>query len=297
MTSSSVPTYDRNGRSPAGEPGVRLSLQRIEDFALAEGNQPVPHRHPFHCQIMWIEAGSSAFFINGRVYRLRAGDLYCLPVGVLHACGSHKTLCGWMLHTVPEFLVTSLDEQLEATRRGNLSKHTTALASQRRWWEEFSQEYTSVRPGRKEAIRALLRLQGVFLRRLPQRSTGPAERPRPLSLAFRELLDAQYSRCRLPKEYAQQLGITTTQLRAHVLAQTGAHPRDHIDRRVMLEARRLLAFSATPIASVAEALGFENTTYFWKYFHKHAGLTPGEWREHQRQDFANAGAPGLELPF
>ena len=296
MSAPSVPTYRRHGPTVRGEPGLRLSLQRLEDLARAEGDHRVPHRHPFHCEVMWIEAGHSECFIDGRVYRLAAGDLYGLPAGVIHGCGANASLRGWVLHCVPELLGERPRDVLRHTRRGRMGDDELARQSQQRWWAEFAQEYAQVRPGRGAAIRHLLRLLGVHLRRLSPKP-DLADRPRPVSLAFRELLDAQFRERRNPVEYAAQLGITPAQLNARVREETGAAPREHIDRRVVLEAERLLAFSTMHVGEVAQRLGFDDHTYFWRYFRKHAGCTPGEWRERQRQDFANAGAPGLELPF
>ena len=281
--------------APAEAP-LRLSLQRIEDLTAAEGRHRTPHRHPYHCEVMWIEAGESDCFIEGRVYRLRPGDLYGLPNGVVHACGASDTLRGWSLHCLPEYFALRPGEVLQDTRRGNLSPGSPARAEVERFFPAFLAEYATVRPGRSNALRAYLQLLGVYLRRLsPKPDLNAAARP--VSTAFRELLDGQYAEERNPAMYAAQLGITTDQLNHHLRAETGSAARAHIDRRVTLEAQRLLAFTAIKVEDVARRLGFDDPHYFFRYFRKHAGTTPGEWRGRQRQEFDNAGAPGLELPF
>ena len=296
VSTAQVPTYGRRGSQSSAERGLRLSLQRIEDLTAAAGQHRAPHRHPFHCEVIWIEAGNSHIYIDGRVYALQPGDLYALPAGVIHSCGANNSLRGWMLHCSPEMLAEKPREVITRTWRGNLWQDRARLAHQQRWWDSFAYEYRQLRQGRASAIRHQLRLLGVQLHRLSPKPEANA-RPRPVSLAFRELLDAQYASTRNPVDYATQLGITPAQLIARVREETGAPPRAHIDRRVVLEAERLLAFSSMQIAAVAQMLGFEDANYFWTYFRKHTGRTPGEWREQLRQDFYNAGAPGLELPF
>ena len=296
MPTAAIPTYGRYGRDAAAERTLQLSLQRIEVLTAAEGRHRMPHRHPFHVQLMWIEAGESECFIDGRVYRLRAGDLYGLPAGVVHACGANDSLRGWVLHCLPEMVAERPGEVLTQVRRGNLDDDAEARVDVVRWFEGFAIEYGRVRAGRGAAVRAWLQLLGAYLRRLSPRPDLDA-RPRPVSIAFRDLLDVQYPRERNPANYAAQLGLTADQLNLRLREETGAPAREHIDRRVILEAERLLAFTNVTVLEVAAQLGFEDPQYFWRYFRKHTGNTPGEWRDRQRQNFANAGAPGLELPF
>lgn len=282
--------------APRKDAAPQLSLQRIEDLAAAEGRHRVPHRHPFHCEVMWIEAGTAEAYIEGRVYRLRAGDLYGLPNGVVHACGASETLRGWSLHCLPEYLAERSGEVLRDTHRGNLRVGGPMHTEVARFFESFLAEYAHVRPGRGNAVRAHLQMLGVHLRRLATKPDATAK-SRPVSAAFRDLLDGHYAQERNPVIYAAQLGITADQLNHALRSETGAAARAHIDRRVTLEAQRLLAFTGIPVQDVGRKLGFDDPHYFSKYFRKHAGETAGEWRARQRQSFDNAGAPGLELPF
>ncbi len=296
MPHPNIPTYGKGILAAPQARPLQLSLQRIEVLTAAEGRHRVPHRHPFHCEVMYIEAGESECFIDGRVYRLKAGDLCGLPAGVIHACGTNDSLQGWVLHCSPEFLATKPREVIVEVRRGNLLSDPEAVVDVERWFEGFAAEYGRVRFGRAIAIKAWLQLMGVYLRRLSPKPDLDA-RPRPVSIAFRDLLDAQYHHERNPVAYAAQLGITADQLNARLREETGAAAREHIDRRILLEAERLLAFTAMTVLDIATQLGFDDPQYFWRYFRKHTHVTPGEYRERQRQDFSNAGAPGLELPF
>ena len=299
-----IPTRSRGDAGAASPetrphaPTLKLSLQRLEDINAAEGSdERVPHRHPYHCELMWVESGETSCFVEGRVYRLRAGDLYALPAGVVHAVGATEAMRGYVLHCAPELLARTPTELLTRVRRGNFGDDLETAASLGRIWTELATEYAQVRPGRGAAIAALLRLLGVHVRRLDLRPADLADRPQPVSLAFRELLDAQFARERNPAAYAAQLGLTADQLRLRVREETGASPREHIDRRVVLEAERLLAFTQLSIGDIAQRLGFAEVNYFWRYFRKHTGRTPGDFRDGLRDDFTNAGAPGLELPF
>ena len=61
----------------------------------------------------------------------------------------------------------------------------------------------------------------------------------------------------------------------------GHTPKTMIVERVMLEAKRLLIHTELSIKEIAYDLGFEEPTNFIKYFRKHTGKTPIEFRESQ----------------
>jgi len=59
----------------------------------------------------------------------------------------------------------------------------------------------------------------------------------------------------------------------------GRTPKELIDDRVMLEAKRLLTHTNHSIKEIGYELGFEEPTNFIKFFKKHAAKTPIEFRE------------------
>jgi len=56
-------------------------------------------------------------------------------------------------------------------------------------------------------------------------------------------------------------------------------PKELIDDRILLEAKRLLVYGNKSIKEIAFQLGFEEPTNFIKYFRKHIDKTPMEFRE------------------
>jgi AraC family transcriptional activator of pobA len=51
-----------------------------------------------------------------------------------------------------------------------------------------------------------------------------------------------------------------------------------LDERALLEARRLLLYSNLSVAEVAYAIGFEDSAYFSRFFARHSGQSPRDWR-------------------
>jgi AraC-like DNA-binding protein len=61
----------------------------------------------------------------------------------------------------------------------------------------------------------------------------------------------------------------------------GLSAKELIDARVVLEARRLLAHTSLPIATIGESLGFSEATNFGKFFLARTGERPGAFRARQ----------------
>jgi len=58
----------------------------------------------------------------------------------------------------------------------------------------------------------------------------------------------------------------------------GKTPMQMIQERVILEAQRLLLYSELNINQICYKLGFDDPSYFVKYFKKHAKIAPSEFR-------------------
>lgn len=91
-------------------------------------------------------------------------------------------------------------------------------------------------------------------------------------------LEARFMRTRRVEDYADRLGCSSKALRRACLAVRGVPPKMMIEERVILEAKRLIAYTPWPIESIAESVGFGEATNFVKFFHHHAGMSPSQFR-------------------
>lgn len=103
-------------------------------------------------------------------------------------------------------------------------------------------------------------------------------------MLFRDMLDAHYRNQKQVSYYAAQILITEKRLNQATTKVLGKTPKEIIDDRIMLEAKRLLAHTNESIKEVGFSLGFEEPTNFIKYFKKHAQTTPTEFREKLTSD-------------
>lgn len=100
-----------------------------------------------------------------------------------------------------------------------------------------------------------------------------------LTQNFLELVSKNYHECRKVTEYALRLGLTPGYLSSIVKTITQKSAAEWIDEYVMLEAKALLASSDLTVQQICHRLNFPNQSFFGKYFKRHSGLSPRQYRQ------------------
>ena len=98
-------------------------------------------------------------------------------------------------------------------------------------------------------------------------------------MLFKELLENQFRKQKLVSSFAEQLRVTEKRLNQATSKVLDKSPKQMIDERIMLEAKRLLAHTNESVKEIGFELGFDEPTNFIKYFRKHHNSTPVEFRE------------------
>lgn len=81
------------------------------------------------------------------------------------------------------------------------------------------------------------------------------------------------------KELAALFSLNPTYLSNLLKAKTGSSFKDLVTRQRMLTARQLLLNSSLSIYEIANRVGYENTTFFYRKFQSLYGCSPNEYRK------------------
>lgn len=93
--------------------------------------------------------------------------------------------------------------------------------------------------------------------------------------------------------------MTAGQLSRLCREMLGMSSLDVMNARIVQEAERELVYSTLAVKQVAAVLGFEDEAYFGRFFRKHTGTTPSEFRNAARQRLAmraRCGDPDRAMP-
>jgi AraC family transcriptional activator of pobA len=144
---------------------------------------------------------------------------------------------------------------------------------------EMRDELRAVREDSSHALRAQTYRLLIALQRLGgDRAGRPADAAQVLARRFSSLVDERFASACGVSTCADLLGVTPRHLNECVRAASGRTASEAIHARQMLEARRLLVHTDLGVGQIAERLGFSDASYFVRFFKRHAGATPREFR-------------------
>ena len=103
-------------------------------------------------------------------------------------------------------------------------------------------------------------------------------RPQELSINFLRLLANHFREERSVQFYADLLFVTRKHVTETLKGTLGSTAGELIDRAVIMEAKILLRNPLYNIAQVAQELHFSDQFFFAKFFKKHTGQTPSQFR-------------------
>lgn len=93
------------------------------------------------------------------------------------------------------------------------------------------------------------------------------------------LLDEHCKRERKLSFYADRLCVTSKYLTVVIKQASGRNARQWIVDFVIAESKRLLQKNALTVSEVSNMMNFPNQSFFTKFFRRHAGQTPTEYKQ------------------
>lgn len=247
------------------------------------------HRIDFHI-VLLIDGDPVRHMVDFTEYEARAGDLLWIRPGQVHRFSRTDDYRGTVLTMQPGFLPRATVEATGLYRYDLpplLHPDEAQLAGLRSALAQLQREYEDTTTLPLSLHTAVLRHSlTAFLLRLAHLAASSAEAARlgtdTIFTLFRDAVERGFATNHSVSAYADQLGYSRRTLVRAVRAATGQTPKGFIDRRVILEAKRLLAHTDLPIGRVGAAVGFPDAANFSKFFHQHTEVTPAVFRAELR---------------
>ena len=111
------------------------------------------------------------------------------------------------------------------------------------------------------------------------------------SRSFSQLVEWHYARLHTVADYADLLHITPKALNKRITRYSNTTPNDIIKNRIILEVKRLLVHTHLSVKEIGYKLGYDDVSYFIRFFTKQAGTTPNNFRQTYQQSSKDPANP------
>ena len=266
---------------------VDFLVDKFEDMVEPE-NIEFPHKHSFY-EILWVTNGNSNQNIDYKNYTISKNTLFFISPGQLHLFEKWENIEGFVILFTEQFFLQIFQNKnilFELSYLDNLHEHPFIQLKK--------EDINTIEPiidllcdeykGFEQSNEILQALLLILLRRIQKLfSIQSLQKSNKYQIVifkqFRNLVELNFYKNIPVSQYASQLNISTHQLNSYVKVTSGKTTTEIIQERVILEAQQLLHFSEYTISQIAYKLGFEDSSYFARYFKKHIGLSPQEFRK------------------
>jgi AraC-like DNA-binding protein len=255
--------------------------------ALTEYDFSRPHRHNYY-EIFFFSKGGGEHLIDFKKYPIKDNGIHFISPGQVHCLRREQGSLGSIVLFSRDFFLFGSDSANALYNFPFLNSGAhPVLDTTPQEFGEFVPLLSQIQNESQKDINVFAEILRSYLKVILLKSLQlfneryPDHQMQQGSVfnRFRELVEKEYRGNRAPSYYASLLNITEKKLNEVCKENTGDNVSDYIKERVLLEAKRLLHNTEHNVKEIAYFLGFEDPSYFNRFFKANTGITAGDFRK------------------
>lgn len=243
------------------------------------------HRHDFFL-ILALEKGAGRHEIDFTPYKITDGSFFFTRPGQVHKLTLKAGSQGYILQFKPDFYFShdKYSKELLRTASNNPLVRLEADQAKRLFGilRNIYQEYSTKQEKYEKVLLANLTIFFIELIRNRKNSEKSGKRTHLYSQErldeLMELLEIHVSTHKQVSFYADRLHLSSFQLNAITKKTVGKTCSELINEHIVLESKRYLLATSNQVNEIAYQLGYEDPSYFIRFFKKHTGFSPEAFR-------------------
>lgn len=264
----------------------RFSIRLIEP--LTEDSDLVHdlHRHDFFF-ILFVKKGKGHHQIDFINYEVGNYSVFFIKPGQVHELMLKKGTKGYMLQFTTDFYNPREKNASTILRKVSSKNHCQITDSRFDRLETLIQtifnEFSEKQDRYFDVIKSYLEV--LFVQLLRQ-SDNPNQLPTETKLYAQErleelqdLIEKKIVSTKQVSDYADMLNMSSYQLNAVTKSLLNKTASELINEYIILEAKRLLIATTNQVNQIADQMGYDDPSYFIRFFKKHTGLSPESFRQ------------------
>lgn len=285
----SIPTYDLNSITQHG-----ILIERIEKRTMSTEDNLFDkgiHRDS-HYIFTYLQSGRAKMMVDFKMIEAQDTAVFFLLPGQVHEGILMDDVSGWFIAVkadlLPDTLRSVFEESLIDIQPVVIDRITAEKLSSCAEMLQMScnEEMLETKEGFfvvQSLMNAFTGMYAMIFLGESNSETFIESRAIQLNRQFRILVRKEFKTMKSPSAYAEALHISRGYLTEVIREVTGRSAQFWIHQEILIEAKRLLSFTALTVKEIAYELGYSDHTYFSRLFSKVEGCPPSAFRDRNRK--------------
>ncbi|SMO85616.1 transcriptional regulator, AraC family [Flavobacterium resistens] len=246
-----------------------------------------PSKHSCHT-LIFVESGSHKMRVGYEDYETIANEIIVVPAEQIFSIRNiDNTHHGFICQFHPDILIGKFGSRemlndfdflkISGNPKTKLSSEDIPLITT--IFNRLQKEYTDTKYADLNIVQTYLIALFYEMNKNSVKSSKPISAAEIITNKFKELIHLHIKTQHQVNHYASLLNVTPNHLNKCVKTVTGKSAVKWIDENILLEAKYLLFQTTLSINEIAAQVGHEDQSYFSRFFKKHEGISPIQYRK------------------
>jgi AraC family transcriptional regulator, transcriptional activator of pobA len=252
------------------------------------------HRHEYY-EIVWLKKGKGIHYIDTKSYSYSGSVLFLLSPGQIHKLEQQDKAEGYVIRFHPGIfrdqkdiddyiLNTGLFDNVQAypSIAVGAALHTTLQGI----FSTMEIEFNTNEEDKEQVLSAYLKILMTHINRIKRHQQLSNELSTDtgyeLFRDYKIAIEKKFRQEHSVQGYADLLSTQARTLNTLARKYSGKSAGELITNRILLEAKRSIYHNTATIKEISYALGFEDPAYFTRFFKKHTGKSPQQFKSTDR---------------
>ncbi len=266
-----------------------FSIRDIKDMLSGKDMVQELHRHDFFF-ILLLKKGMGSHEIDFTTYEVSDNSVFLMRPGQVHHLNLKAGSTGFLMQFKTDFYhphdKASNQQLIKASTKNYCQLDRNRFKKLFSIMAYIFQEYMDKKEGYQEVVKANLGIFFIELVRNRQPVESTSNQTNVYSQEqlekFLHLLETHIATHKQVAQYADMMNLTPYQLNSITKATLNKTCSELINEYITLESKRYLLATSNQVNQIANYLGFDDVSYFIRFFKKHSGFSPEVFRHNFR---------------
>ncbi|WP_281232022.1 helix-turn-helix domain-containing protein [Flavobacterium gelatinilyticum] len=246
-----------------------------------------PSKHSCHT-LIFVSSGAHVMKCGYEEYQTTANEIVMVPAGQVFSIENIQSVhTGFICQFHPDILIGKYGNRemlndfdfLKISGNPKVTLDLGDVQSVVRILQRLEKEYSETSTANLNIVQSYLIALFYEMNKNSVKTSKSISASEVITNKFKELIHQHIKTQHQVNYYASLLNVTPNHLNKCVKNVTGKSAVKWIDENILLEAKYLLFQTTLSVSEIAIQVGHEDQSYFSRFFKKHTGISPIQYRK------------------